>query len=373
LVDYFSKEKLIYFFVALYMAVGLLFVYFFYHPSIGVSNLTQSPYRLLGWAYYLFIESYISVMVSLYWAFINDTTTPESAKKGYGILIFGSQLGAVVFILLGNYLSRDPALYAERVPLIALISVVMFFAIAAVAFVMTHVVSREELKGYHGTVEGVKVQAEPKASIGFFEGLKVLLRCPYVGGIFGLVFFHEVVSALMHYQMLRAVELTFFNQQGLVNKFLFTFTLYMQGISCLFALFGTSFFQRRFGVRGCLIAYPVLLGICISFYFINPTLTFIAGVMIIAKGINYVLNQPAKEMLYIPTTRAVKYKAKAWIDMFGLRSAKMGGSIVNKSVGLASRLTASISLVLIMLWIVLSRSVGSHYRRVVKKGDRIGS
>ena len=100
--------------------------------------------------------------------------------------------------------------------------------------------------------------------------------------------------------------------------------------------------------------------------------------IIIAKGINYVLNQPAKEMLYIPTTKAVKYKAKAWIDMFGMRSAKMTGSVVNKSIiggllpGIASRFAGAISLILVFFWISLARSIGSRYRKVVEKGDRIG-
>ncbi|MCK4517428.1 hypothetical protein KAT92_01520, partial [Candidatus Babeliales bacterium] len=146
----------------------------------------------------------------------------------------------------------------------------------------------------------------------------------------------------------------------------------MQTISCLFALFGTSYFQRKIGVRGCLIAYPLLLGSGVVLYLFNPTLGFITGVMVIAKGINYALNQPAKEMLYIPTTRAVKYKAKAWVDMFGLRAAKMGGSVVNKSIGVAVRATGGISIVLVVLWVLAARSVGTRYKDVIAKGERIG-
>jgi len=369
LVDYFSKEKLIYFFVVIYGGLGFLFVYLFYHPIIGIANPVQSPYRLVGWAFYLFVESYISIMVSLYWAFINDVTTPESAKKGYGILIFGSQFGAVTFISIGNYLSRNVSLYTQRAPFIALLSVLTFFLIAFVVFIFTRVVSKDELMGYQGKDSGI----EKKESIGFWEGLKVLLNFPYVGGIFGMVFFHEVISALMHYQMLCTVEQTYLANRGLVNKFLFDFTLVMQVISCLFALFGTSYFQRKFGVRGCLIAYPLLLGCGISLYFFSPTLSFITGVMIIAKGINYVLNQPAKEMLYIPTTKAIKYKSKAWIDMFGMRSAKMGGSLINKSIGLTSRLTGGISIVLVVVWVALSRAIGTQHKKVIEKGDRIGT
>jgi len=367
LVDYFPKERLIYFFIALYCSIGLTFVYLFLHPTLGVANSTQSPYRLVGWAFYLFVESYIAVMIALYWSFINDVTTPESAQKGYGMLIFGSQFGAVVFISIGNFLSRDPHLYAQRVPLIALISIIMFLLIAVVVFLLKHVVSKDELEGYQG-----KTKEDEEKRVGFWEGIKTIVRIPYVGGIFGLVFLHEAVSGLMHYQMLRSIEHTYMYSQGLVNRFLFDFTLIMQSISCLFALFGTAYFQRKFGVKGCLVAYPVLLGLCITCYLFNPTLAFIAGVVIIAKGINYVLNQPAKEMLYIPTTKTVKYKSKAWIDMFGMRSAKMAGSVMNKWVGVATRLTSSVSMGLILIWIVLARTIGTRHDEVIKRGDRIG-
>lgn len=367
LIDHFSKESMVYLLVGIYGIIGFLFVYYFYHPTIGLSNTDQGPYRLIGWGFYLFVESYISLMVSLFWAFIHDITTPKSAKKAYGMLIFATQFGAVVFTLLGSYLSQDVSLYAMRAPLIALISISMFFVVAFVVFLLKHVVSPEEFKGYQGQKE-----EKGKEAVGFWDGLKVLIGCPYVGGIFGLVFLHEIVSAIMYYQMIRAVELTYLPNHGLVNKFFFDFTLGMQIIACLFALFGTSFFYRKFGTISCLIAYPVILGIGICAYIANPTLSFIVGVMIIAKGINYVLNQPAKEMLYIPTTKAIKYKSKAWIDMFGMRSAKMTGSFINKGMGSFVRLTSGFSILFIVIWVFLTRAVGTRYRKVLSKGGRIG-
>ena len=157
--------------VFLYGAIGFFFVYLFYDPIIGLANLTQSPYRIVGWAFYLFVESYISIMVSLYWAFINDITGPESAKKGYGLLIFGSQLGAVTFISVGRFLSRDVSSYATRAPLIALISICSFFLLALVVFILMRTVNKEELVGYKCSEE----VSEKKESVGFWEGLKVLI------------------------------------------------------------------------------------------------------------------------------------------------------------------------------------------------------
>jgi AAA family ATP:ADP antiporter len=60
--------------------------------------------------------------------------------------------------------------------------------------------------------------------------------------------------------------------------------------------------------------------------FFWPVLGVAFWVMAISKGINYALGQPSKEQLFIPTSKDAKYKSKAWIDMFGSRSAKAAGS-----------------------------------------------
>ena len=39
------------------------------HPTIGLANQTEDPSRILGWVSYCGIESFGSVMVSLFWSF----------------------------------------------------------------------------------------------------------------------------------------------------------------------------------------------------------------------------------------------------------------------------------------------------------------
>lgn len=43
------------------------------------------------------------------------------------------------------------------------------------------------------------------------------------------------------------------------------------------------------------------------------------GSMMFLKALSYSLNNPCKEMLYNPTSTAVKFKSKSWIDIFGQR------------------------------------------------------
>ncbi|MFA6527767.1 MAG: Npt1/Npt2 family nucleotide transporter [Candidatus Babeliales bacterium] len=372
LVDQVSKQKLIYFFITFYGSIGLVFVYFLHDPVIGLGNLAVGPHRWLGWAFFVYAESFISLMLSLYQSFINDILTPESAKKGYGLIIFGAQFGGFLFTLLGNFLSSDPSLYIQRVPLIAFISIMMIFMIAIIVFILEHSVERKHLQGYQEHVEAIDgVQQQKTENIGFLEGLRLLFTHAYVAGIFGLIFFQELISTLMGFQMSLLVESTI-KDPGMVNKFLFDFAFAVQAIACLFGLLGTSFFQRNFGIRFCLTSYPIFLGMFIIAYLYSPTLSTIFYVMLIAKALNFAFNQPAKEVLYIPTSRDIKYKSKAWIDMFGLRFAKASGSFFNQFAGAVVAYSGFFAIGLIAVWTVLGSKLGSVFKKTVDNNRIIG-
>lgn len=361
LVDFVSKEKLIYIFTFFYGILGLVFVYFMSDPQIGIPNTIAHPSRLFGWLFYVFSESYISLILAVYWSFVNDITTPESAQKGYGMLMFGNQFGGFLATLIGNYYSRDAALFTVRAPRMAFVSICMFFLVGIIVFLVTHLLPKENFQGYAATAR----RHPHEEQVSFFDGLRVLFTNPYIMGIFGVIFFQEIIGSVMTYQMQLLASSTY-PSAGELNRFLFDFGLAVQMIAALFALFGTSFFQRRFGIALCLLAYPALLAALVVWYWYAPALEVIFCTLLVAKALNYALNQPAKEVLYIPTSRTIKYKSKAWIDMFGLRFAKWMGSEVNKVIGSSISGVGIFSLGIIGLWAFMSRLLGAAYDKAVK-------
>ena len=107
------------------------------------------------------------------------------------------------------------------------------------------------------------------------------------------------------------------------------------------ALFGTSYLIKKYGLRFGSLVLPVCLVAALAslltfYYFGHPSAgyllaaTFIA--MMIAKGLGYAVNNPVKEMMYIPTSKDAKFKTKGFIDVFGSRMAKLGGGQINRSI-----------------------------------------
>ena len=356
LVEVFTKKQLVLSVSGFYATLGVFFSYLIAHPVIGVANTTPDKWRLMGWCFYIFLESYITIIYVLYWAFVNDVTTPESAKRGYGLLIFGSQSGALIFVILGKILSQQIP-YTQSAPIIAFSSFMMLVVFALVMWMTTRVIEAEnpavlEKKG------GVKKVLS--ASM-FLDGLYVIFSRPYVMGIFGIVFFQEIFSTIFDQQLTSLVESTY-ALPAARQVFLYDYTVAMQALACIFGLFGTSVFHRWLGIRACLVLYPTLLGISAVIYLTNPTLGIVTIVMIIAKALNYALSQPTKEILYIPTDDAVKYKAKGWIDVFGNRFSKASGATINIIIGTTVSLIGPVTIGIALVWGIISFGVGTAFR-----------
>lgn len=363
LVDLFSKQRLIYAFLAFYVAFGALFVYLFAHPVIGLANTAVSPSRYIAWGFFLFVESYVTILMALYWSFVNDITTSSSAKKGYGMIVFGSQAGALVFAVVGKYLISDPSQYVTRVPQLITISLSLFSVLGLIVWRLTCTLPPEML------VSNSK-DTKQKSSVGVLEGLWILLTRPYVAGMFSLMFFQEVIMSLMGIQQARLVESTIVSAGARTNYY-FDYSVILQVLSCSVALFGTSYIHRRIGTRLSLIIFPLTLLCCASLYLAVPHLYVVTLFMILIKALHYAFNQPVRETLYIPTSRNIKYKAKAWIDMIGMRSSKFAGAQLSSVIGFSSYLVGATAVALLGAWTVMAGIVGTKNERAIRKNKTI--
>lgn len=148
-------------------------------------------------------------------------------------------------------------------------------------------------------------------------------------------------------------------------------------MSFFFSLFGFSLVIRRLGLAVTLRLFPALLVLAVASTFFFPNLWVLFISMSTLKALTYALNEPSKELLYMPTSDAIKFKAKAWIDVFGARSMKALGSFITHSARDKPKLlvrygtapTMLISLVLLAISIV----VGRRFDELISSGEVVGS
>jgi ATP:ADP antiporter, AAA family len=214
-----------------------------------------------------------------------------------------------------------------------------------------------------------------KPKTGFFEGLKLIATKPYVMGIFVVSTIYEIIATILEFQMNMIAKGVFVTRDSFA-AFTGKYGMSINTMALIFALIGTSFFMRKFGLRFCLIVYPTIIGVVLfGLLGLNAVggtqlqvMWAIFGAMIAVKGFSYALNNPTKEVMYIPTSKDVKFKAKGWIESFGGRSAKGTGSVV--TAGFAHNLPALlfagtvISLGVVGVWLLVASVLGKKFNKL---------
>ena len=385
LVDKMRRYYLISFFCVLYGVLGLIFAYFLGSPVMGLENTNSSVYRLFGWGFYLFVEGYSPFVVSVFWAFANSVNSPESAKKSYGIMVAGSKLGGALSAGLAWYWlsakvnSGLPISDVYNHQILLAIASGLLLLVPFVIFAMMRNVPGRYLHGYEAVYKLEKQKSkEGTAETGVFSGILMFVRYPYVLGIFGMVFFYEVVSTVLSYLRLDVAQsqATSISQ---VSSVLFEITFKYHAIGVLIALLGTSALLSKLGERVCLVLIPLVSGVLLLYLMVSNTDTVaLIHAFVAIKAINYAFSWPVRESLYIPTVKEIKFKSKSWIDAFGSKFAKMIGS---SFIIFAEQLGATLFMpvysfffaAIIGSWFFTAVLLGRRFDKAIVNNEVIGS
>ncbi|HBS48096.1 TPA: hypothetical protein DEO28_03365 [Candidatus Dependentiae bacterium] len=401
LVDSLRRYKILTMFLFSYAAINFVFAYFFMHPVYGLSNTVTSPCRILGWAFYFYLDQYQAFVVGAFWSFTNSISSPDSAKKGYGFLITGSNIAGVLTPLFGaHWLGQTENFNSTDSISMLIITTSIFLILGA----LTILLLKKKIPGYklHGyeaayQFEKAKSKEEHKQDIieehlidkeicfakkmyhkakhfmrGSWEGISLMISEPYVFGIFIMVFGYELTSAVLDYRMNCLISLAKNNRVVDMTHFNFYYTAAFQGLGLLFALFGTTTLPKLLGVKRCLLIPPlVTIGLAVAALFINSSLILFFVIMVILRALNYGFNMPIREMLYIPTVKDIKYKSKAWIDSMGRSFSKLSGSTIN--IVSQGPIAYPIIITLALVWGFVAKMVGEKYKNTIDADEVIGS
>ncbi|NGX56276.1 MAG: ADP,ATP carrier protein 1 [Candidatus Anoxychlamydiales bacterium] len=373
-----SREKMLhilptfYGFTILAFSVLMLFI----EPSIKNISSASTIYVLftkgLGYLWYLFVESFGSLVVALFWAYTADTTEPNSAKKGFPLIYAFGQLGGIIFpYTIGGLPYR---LGHQTNFLSMLILGLLTLMIIPLFRYFLKTTPKHLLISFHGSNKKTK---EKKQEPGFLEGLKLIIKHKYLLGIFFVNFIYEVVVTIFDFNFkLSAGEV--FSGVALSNYLsIYGSSVNVVSLSCL--LLGISNITRFLGVGAALFLMPIIVGSALFGFLTLDSLTFLFALMVGSKAINYALNGPALKQLYVPTTQDVKFKSQAWIETFGSRSSKQFGSVFNMMLAPLQKsfgniigksyylyISGILCFPLLGVWLILAMFLGKTFKKAIK-------
>jgi len=386
LVDVMKRSRLIWFYVILYSVVGLIITLLLPNASFGLLSPAGSFGRtVFGWFIYLFYEGANPFIVSLFWSYANSITPPQSAKNGYAIMISGSKLGGMTTAgtawLLFSYSSSHQSFTDVMVYQCLLGGASLLLLVAPYIIYQLHQSMPEEsMHGYEAAYKADQSKTVNNKKTGILSGLKMFAEHPYIFGIFGMIFFYELINVILAVQRLAILQggaksLSGFNE----SLFLQRFTMHAIGI--MISFFGTRVLISRLGERICLLLIPIFMSVLLFYFMVSYNEQAVLIVFMALGIINYAFSSPLRESLYIPTVRDIRFKSKAWIDSFGTKFSKGFGvtiiGVVNYFNILGTPLFATvysiIFTVICSLWIILAYFLGKKFENLVKTNKVIGS
>ncbi len=377
LIDVIKRYQVVYFFLAFYAIIGIIFACLFLHPVYGVKNTSTDVYRMTGWAFEIFMDFYQAFIVGSLWSFINSVSTPDFANKSYGIIYATSRIGGIFTTSLGLLIMSQSFIKEDySIPFLTLIASLLLLGAAWSIHKIMKKVPISHLYGY-SDAHFKKDHPKKAKSPGVFEGLKLILTEPYVLGIFGLVACFEITNIIFDYQMQVLMSIETNNDIHAMSRFMLFYTNSFQILSFVFALFGTTTLLKRFGVLKCLLVMPIAtLGLAF-WLLLSPSLTTVFITMVALRGLQYGFNSPVREILYIPTVKDIQFKSKAWVDSFGRTFSKSSGSAFNLLSILQGApaflgLQAIVILALSTAWLGISAIVGKKYQKTIDANALIG-
>ena len=318
--------------------------------------LLRDPQAPTVWTFYFYGDLFNTLMVTTFFAFLNDSVTPRQAKRLYGLIVLGGVLGGVV----GSTLVR------ARLEAYSLTQWMWICLCVAGLILITSFLAARSF-GFK-PAQQVEPRDQRKNQNPVTEGARLVLNSRYLLSIALILGLYEMVSTIMDFQFTSAVS-HYLDGPAILDYFAWVYVV-TNWISFLVQLFLTSLIMTRFGVGTALLFLPVAALLSSAGFLITPALLFGGALSVSDNALNYSINQSSRETLYVPTTREEKYKAKAFIDMFIQRFAKalaVGLSLVITTLfaGFANLRWLSIATVIILvIWIQAARFAGKEFQKL---------
>jgi len=329
------------------------------------------------WSFYLLGDLFSTLMVATFFAFLNDSVSPDAAKRLFGIIGFGGVAGGVFgSSIVASFISS--ALISQWLLVTGAIAVlILLIAWAAGRRVDARNDARE---GSIATNADPASSSSPGSSVSpsaspdeppmtgspALAGARLVAQSPYLLAIVSVVAIYEIVSTIVDYQFTRGIVHFVTDEAAQRQHFALVFAI-TNWTSMIVQLLLTSFVMRRFGLVVALMILPISIFSASAAFLVFPTLWIASLLNTADNGFSYSINQSAKEALYVPTTSQEKYQAKAFIDMFVQRFAKtlaVGVSLTTAALFTSLEAARILTLVLVPLlvaWAFAARYAGRRF------------
>jgi AAA family ATP:ADP antiporter len=347
----------------------------------------------VGVVFFLWVGIFNLMIVAQFWSFANDVYTKDQGERLFAIVAFGGSLGAVV----------GSAVTGRLIPVLGVAELLLVAAALLIAAaVVSNLVDSRERARHETHLPPNLTTAEIPAATGEYQIMmmedekKLTVSLPGTGpstrpGTFRLVFADRyllLIALLMlvlnwvnttgEYILGRTVRAAAetavaagasggLSVSEYIGSFYSNFLFIVSVASMVLQLFVVSRLIKYLGVKTGVLVLPVLALTGYAILAFVPVLALVRAVKIAENATDYSVQNTVRNVLFLPTSRDQKYKAKQAIDSFFVRAGDLFSAglvfVGTTMLGLGTSGFARVNLVLAAAWLLLAIAIGREYGR----------
>lgn len=324
----------------------------------------------LGVSFFVWVGIFNMMLVAQFWAFANDLYDEEQGKRLFALVGIGAASGGVAGAWVTKALVKAIGTYQ-----LMLVSAVVLAGSAA----LTHVTARREQSRRAAAVEPGASRAAAKKADDGSGTFALVFRHRYLTyiAIFSVLFtfvntngeymLGAIVSAAAKAAAVAAKatggagfsERTFAQDFG--TAFYGDFFLYVNVAVVVLQTFAVSRIVKFGGLRVAFFILPAIAMFDALAIAVMPILGIVRIGKIAENSTDYSVNNTVRNMLWLPTTTEMKYKAKQAVDTFFIRMGDVASWLLvelgAKALGWPVRNFAIVNCVLVVGWLATAGGI----------------
>ena len=305
------------------------------------------PY--VGVAFFIWVGIFNMSLVAQFWSFANDIYSKDAGARLFPIIMVGMTAGAPLGSLVAGRLFHSgitpPAILQVAAALLTA-SLLLYLAINA---------------------RVTRQAAAPKPLLDTGGGFQLVLRNPYLRLIAALVVLLNVVNTTGEYLMARLLSehvdalakvTAGFNKEAYIGAFSGEYQFWVNVTALFLQAFVASRVVKHRGLQGALLALPLIALGGYAVIAAGATFSVVRWIKTAENATDYSLMNTARQLLWLPTSREDKYKAKQAIDTFFVRGGDLVSALVVfagvKVMNLSVEQFAGVNVALTLVWLGLA-------------------
>ena len=328
-------------------------------------------------AFYIWVGMFGLFVVSQFWAFAADLYCDERGRRLLPMIAIGATAGAVTGSFIAETLVKSGVLDASALLLAALLPLTASIVLTAAA----------DSRGPTG--EGSALPRRAAAAAGgagksYMGALSLVRRHPYLLAVAAVTLLTHWVSTngdnLLFRTVQEAIRHDLSNQADLsaeaaktfvragTTAFYGSFFFWVNLCALVLQAFGASRLLRYGGFAPLLLLLPIIALAGYSLMAIFPILLMVRVMKTAENSTSYSINNTAQQVLWLPTTAEMKYKAKPAVETVCVRIGD-GLAAITVLIGVHFYALSTPSLflfnvALVCVWIFIAAIVVRGYARI---------